>query len=70
VGTPSGGGTIHLSAFGDSHDIDYVVISSAGSFLVDDIVYCNGPQTPPGPSSIYPGEVLPLPPADCPPATA
>lgn len=50
VGTPPGGGTIHVSAFG-SLRVAYVVIWSGRAFLVDDIIYCTSTVT-----SIYPGE--------------
>ncbi len=49
-GVPPGAGTIHVTAFGSPH-IAYVVISSGGRFLVDDIIYCT-----PSPHSIYAGE--------------
>lgn len=55
VGTPPGGGTIHVTAFGTPH-IAYVVIASGGSFLVDDIIYCGSSVT-----SIYAAET----PASC-----
>lgn len=50
VGTPPGGGTIHVTAFG-SPRVAYVVIWSGTAFLVDDIIYCTSTVT-----SIYPGE--------------
>jgi hypothetical protein len=50
VGTPPGGGTIHVTAFGSPH-IAYVVIWSGTAFLVDDIIYCTSTVT-----SVYPGE--------------
>jgi hypothetical protein len=50
VGTPPGGGTIHVTSFGSPH-VAYVVIWSGTAFLVDDIIYCKSTVT-----SIYPGE--------------
>jgi hypothetical protein len=50
VGTPPGGGIIHVTAFGSPH-VAYVVIWSGTAFLVDDIIYCTSTVT-----SIYPGE--------------
>ncbi len=50
VGTPPGGGTIHVTAFGSPH-VAYVVIRSGTAFLVDDIIYCTPTVT-----SIYVGE--------------
>ncbi len=51
-GVPPGAGTIHVTAFGSPH-IAYVVISSGGQFLVDDVIYCS-----PSPHSIYAGETV------------
>ncbi len=51
-GTPPGAGTIHVTAFGQPH-VAYVVVVSAGQFLVDDIIYCS-----PKPHSIYTGETV------------
>ncbi len=48
VGTPTGGGAIHVSGFG-APLVTYVVIPLAGRLLVDDIIYCS----PPPPQSIY-----------------
>ncbi|MEO8898736.1 MAG: hypothetical protein ABI352_10180 [Candidatus Dormibacter sp.] len=50
VGTPPGGGTIHVRSFGSPH-VAFVVIWSGSAFLVDDILYCASTMT-----SIYPGE--------------
>ncbi len=51
-GSPPGEGTIHVTAFGSPH-VAYVVITSTGQFLVDDIIYCS-----PSPHSIYSGETV------------
>jgi hypothetical protein len=50
VGTPPGGGTIHVTSFGFLH-IAYMVIWSGNAFLVDDIIDCMATVT-----SIYPAE--------------
>ena len=51
-GAPPGAGTIHITAFG-SPQVAYVVIRSAGQFLVDDVIYCS-----PAPHSIYTAETV------------
>ncbi|PZR80925.1 MAG: hypothetical protein DLM65_07050 [Candidatus Aeolococcus gillhamiae] len=46
-GVPKGAGTIHVSAFG-APQVAYLVVSAAGQFLVDDVIYCS-----PSPHTIY-----------------
>jgi hypothetical protein len=55
-GSPAGDGTIAATQFG--HTVDYVVISSGGQFLVDDITYCHaaGDSTPT--TSVFPDEAV------------
>jgi hypothetical protein len=54
VDPSGGGGVIHMSSFGGSDRVDFVVIPQGGTFLADDIKYCS--ITPP--SSVYPNETV------------